>query len=407
LLQVTGITNPAGGVATIDLSTAGVAAIEVSFDAPISGDDLELGRLLATVPATAGYGSKQLLDIANVVVDGDAASVQDDDGIHVVAYIGDTTGEARYSSLDAQRIQRVIVRLDTGFSAYPLADPLIIGDVNATGRLESIDALLIQRHIVRIPVPEIPELPASPPVVFRSGPDPVVSLGSVPNALPGEIVTLPVNLDTAAGLESAQVRIRYDADTFEVVDVRRGELTADFGWFIKQEAPGTLSVDMSRMSALSDGSGSLLDVDLRVNPTAASGRHAIDLEWASLNEDALTLNPAPKAGQDPTDATVQVSRRAVFGWESAFHPGAALAPTNPGTDERTVTTIAPVIDWRAKPAAASHGASDWASKPWVNDLTTRLGHSEEEANPNARIRIAAAPDAVLAKAASMSPGVRL
>jgi parallel beta-helix repeat protein len=407
LLQVTGITDPAGGAATIDLSTAGIAAIDVTFDAPVSGDDLELGRLLATVPATAGYGSKQLLDIANVVVDGDAASVQDDDGIHVVAYIGDTTGEARYSSLDAQRIQRVIVRLDTGFSAYPLADPLIVGDVNATGRLESIDALLIQRHIVRIPVPEIPELPASPPVVFRSGPDPVVSLGSVPNALPGEIVTLPVNLDTAAGLESAQVRIRYDADTFEVVDVRRGELTADFGWFIKQEAPGTLSVDMSRMSALSGGSGSLLDVDLRVNPTAASGRHAIDLEWASLNEDALTLNPAPKAGQDPTDATVQVSRRAVFGWESAFHPGPALAPTNPGTDDRSVTTIAPVIDWRAKPAAASHGASDWASKPWVNDLTTRLGHSEEEANPNAGIRIAAVPDAMLAKAASISRGVRL
>ncbi len=274
LLQVTGIADPAGGAATIDLTTSGIAAIDIIFDAPVSGDDLELGRLLATIPATAPYRSQQLLDIVNVVVDGDAASVQDDDGVHVAAFIGDTTGEARYSALDAQRIQRVIVRLDTGFGAYPLLDPLIVGDVNATGRLESIDALLIQRHIVRIPVPEIPDLPALPPEGLRSAPDTRAALGRVPAAMPAESVALATNPDTAAGFEQAQRR------------------------------------------------------------------------------------------------------------------------------------IAPVIDLRSKPASSIDRATDWASKPWMGDLTTRLGQSSQEANPNARIRIAAAPDAAVSTAASIGRGAR-
>ncbi|HEY8431821.1 MAG TPA: right-handed parallel beta-helix repeat-containing protein, partial [Sandaracinaceae bacterium] len=56
-LEVTGIASAAGGNATIDLGTPGVAAIEVVFDAPVSGADLDLGRLIATVPASASYGS--------------------------------------------------------------------------------------------------------------------------------------------------------------------------------------------------------------------------------------------------------------------------------------------------------------------------------------------------------------
>ncbi|HEY8555304.1 MAG TPA: hypothetical protein VIL43_12295, partial [Burkholderiales bacterium] len=82
--------------------------------------------------------------------------------IHVIAFPGDATGEGLYSSLDAQRIQRVALRLDSGFGAYPLIDPLLVGDVNGTGRLESFDALLVQRKALRLDVPEIPDLPPLP-----------------------------------------------------------------------------------------------------------------------------------------------------------------------------------------------------------------------------------------------------
>ena len=56
------------------------------------------------------------------------------------------TGNHSYSAADALRVQRVVVRLDSGFSPYPLVDPLIVGDINGNGRLDAGDALLIQRR---------------------------------------------------------------------------------------------------------------------------------------------------------------------------------------------------------------------------------------------------------------------
>ncbi|MBK8017635.1 MAG: right-handed parallel beta-helix repeat-containing protein [Betaproteobacteria bacterium] len=305
MLTITGVQDPDGGTATVDLSVAGIAKVKVAFAVAVSGADREIVRLLGDVPATAPYTAKERLDLRNVSVDGGAA--QADDGVHVVAYLGDTTGNARYSSLDAQRIQRNVVRLDSGFSAYPLADPVLIGDVSGNGQLASADALLIQRRVLGIPVPQLPPLPATPPAVFRSGPDPLVSLGTTRSTLAGGTVTVPVNLDTAAGLESAELKLRFDPDVLEVQAVRRGSLTSGFEWFLTPQSPGLLVLDAAAIQALSGGTGTLMEVDFRVKPGTAPGSYAVDLEWASLNEDGLTLNPAPQAGADPTDTSIVVT----------------------------------------------------------------------------------------------------
>ena len=65
-----------------------------------------------------------------------------------MAYLGDTDGQPRYSSADTLGVQRVVVRLDSGFGPYPLVDPLIVADVNGNGRLDSSDALLILRKVL-------------------------------------------------------------------------------------------------------------------------------------------------------------------------------------------------------------------------------------------------------------------
>ena len=49
------------------------------------------------------------------MVDGRAGRAAD--GVHVVAYLGDTIGDGRNTSLDAQRIVRVESGADTGFDA--------------------------------------------------------------------------------------------------------------------------------------------------------------------------------------------------------------------------------------------------------------------------------------------------
>jgi hypothetical protein len=377
LLTVTGVADPAGGVATVDLATPGIAHIDVVFAAPVSGANRELGRLLGTVPATAPYGAKQRLDIDAVALDGVAGAAADNDGVHVVAYIGDASGNARYTSLDSQRIQRVIVRLDSGFSAWPLADPVIVGDVNGNGRLDAADALLVQRKIVGLPAPQIPDLPASPPTVFRSGPDPLVSLGTVAAARPGEVVTVPVQLDTATGLESAQVRLAYDAAVFDVAAVRRGTLTGDFGWFYDVRKPGELLVDMSRLNALAGGAGTLVEVDLRVKAGAAPGRHAIDLDWASLNDGGLTLNPAPQPGPDPTDTSVQVIAPV-----APVARGLTAAAARPAASPVARQAV-PDIGWWPVDAPALR--SDGAGEDWREDFVNGRGERERKATWSVRV----------------------
>ena len=183
LLHVTGFSNPAGGTATVDLSVSGVAKVQVVFAAALSGANLELGRLIATVPATAPYGATQVVDVRNVSVDGGAVAAQDDDGVHVVARPGDTNGNAAYSSLDAQYIQRVVVRLDTGFKAFPLVDPLIVGDVDGNGRIGSTDALMITRKILGLTPTPIPDFAIIPPASLSTGPGDVArALDILPRA---------------------------------------------------------------------------------------------------------------------------------------------------------------------------------------------------------------------------------
>jgi hypothetical protein len=70
-----------------------------------------------------------------------------DDALQLVGYLGDTSGDASYSTLDGQRIQRVLVKLDSGFAAYANVDPLIIADINASGYLSSIDASRVLQEV--------------------------------------------------------------------------------------------------------------------------------------------------------------------------------------------------------------------------------------------------------------------
>ncbi|MBI3464201.1 MAG: hypothetical protein HY000_14265 [Planctomycetes bacterium] len=83
----------------------------------------------------------------------------DDDAVHVVGYLGDATGNKAYSGLDAQRVQRVVVNLDSGFvpSAavdpslhYARMDPVVIADVTGNGALSGLDATRIQQELAQL-----------------------------------------------------------------------------------------------------------------------------------------------------------------------------------------------------------------------------------------------------------------
>jgi hypothetical protein len=275
--------------------------------------------LTASVPDAAGarYTAKQVLDLSAVRVNGGAIAAADDDGVHVNAYFGDTSGNGTYSSVDATRALRVAVGLDTGFTAYQLADPLLIADITGNGTINATDATRILQAALGIPQAQIPPLPAGSPTITPAGPDPLLSIPKRFRARPGGIVTVPVNLDRSEGLESADLALAFDPARLEVVAVRRGRLTRDFDLFAVQRdnEAGTLTVALGhRAGPVSErGAGSLLQILVRIRPDAPAGPTVINLRQrlgtatTQLNEGGLDLNPDPsdEAG-DPLDGRLVV-----------------------------------------------------------------------------------------------------
>lgn len=141
---------------TVD-QNAGVVRVRVANLSGLTNASTILLTLQAEVPMDAPYGAQHVLDLRDLELNGGTLSGRDDDGLHVVAKLGDTDGDGRYSASDVLLIQRVIVRLDSGFSAYPTIDPVILGDLNVSEKLDAGDVLLLQRKIVRYPVPQIPD----------------------------------------------------------------------------------------------------------------------------------------------------------------------------------------------------------------------------------------------------------
>jgi len=142
-----------------DFSLPDRVHITVTTSLPLSVGAVELVRIVGSVPTTAPYGASQILAISSLSLNGGTIPAITDEGLHVVAFLGDSTGNASYSSLDAQRILRVATGLDSGFAAFPRIDPVVIGDITGNGVLSSLDATRLLQEVVGIDRPEIPPLP--------------------------------------------------------------------------------------------------------------------------------------------------------------------------------------------------------------------------------------------------------
>jgi hypothetical protein len=192
---------------------------DVFPDSPGAGAR-DLLTLTAAVPSTASYRAKQILDLTDVSSNEGTLAVVGDDAVQLVAYFGDTTGNGSYSALDGQRVLRHAVGLDSGFAAYPLADPVLVADITANGAVSSLDATRILQEVVGIDRPEIPPLAGI--TITASGPDPYVHIPTDLSGTPGSVITVPVLIDDAVGLESADLRLVYDPALLEFVAVRAG-----------------------------------------------------------------------------------------------------------------------------------------------------------------------------------------
>jgi len=329
LLTITGATAGAGisGSVSLDTSMPGMAVVSVTNSTQLSAASgaQTLVHLTASVPSGAPYGSKQILDLANLhVLDTSPVPAElpaiDDDGIHVAAYFGDANGSQSYNAPDATAAQRIIVGLDTGLASYQLADPYLIVDINGNNQVQSDDVTQIQRAIVGLSTNDIPSLPGlSPPA--SGGPDPIVSLPQNLAASVGETVVVPIELfvtePTGITLAGADLAIAYDAALLELTAADVGQLLVGFGLSVNASTPGVIRLTLtgSPLDLAHAASGILASLQFTVLAGAGSSTPLNLLASSDSLRTALydslgrplTLAPSPtNADDDLVDGCLQI-----------------------------------------------------------------------------------------------------
>ena len=209
--------------------------------------------------------------------------------MHVVAYLGDVSGDGIHTSLDASLTSRIATNFDTGYAAYRLADPVIVGDLNNNGGVpDSTDVTLTNRHVAGITTPQVPTPPTGLSLA-PAGPDPTLSLPTNLVAGPGEVIVVPVYIDTArpegsTGMLEAVLALRFDPQVFTVsaADIQLGSLpNSGVGWKLTSAInadTGEIGIDLfSTVPFASRTGGSLVTVALHVREIAPAGTSAINL----------------------------------------------------------------------------------------------------------------------------------
>ncbi len=159
--------------------------VQVSSTSAFATSDgsMIVGNLAATVPNTATYSSKHLLNFTSVAaadatVEVNPIPIVGDSGVHVASFFGDTNGDRNYSSGDTTLLGRVSVNTNSGLSAYQLADPMIATDLNSSLSFSSADSTILGRQAVGIAQPTIAPLPSGVTPPAPGGPDPKMYIPS-------------------------------------------------------------------------------------------------------------------------------------------------------------------------------------------------------------------------------------
>jgi hypothetical protein len=240
LLTISGASSALAGASVVtDMSVAGQIGIQVTGISGLTNAQTDLLRLEAHVPASAmaRYGASHVLDLRDVSVNGGAMAARDDDGLHVAAYLADTSGDGAYALNDAQAILDVISGRYSGFGAYPLIDPVLVGGAYGNGQLSVFDYRLVGnmiRGVAQVYIPPLPVAPvqaamqdvpeaAAPAVALPQAGSTAVSDAQAPvdSPLPGpDRTTAPIAV--MADVEPVSIRPEAEGVVFEPASSQTG-----------------------------------------------------------------------------------------------------------------------------------------------------------------------------------------
>jgi hypothetical protein len=303
------------------------------------------------VPTTATYGASDLLQIDSLEINHGTASSVASRALHKVAFLGDASGNRIYSGTDATYISRAVAKLDSGFDAYPLTDPMIVGDVNENHVMNSTDTTYVSQKAVRLNVPSIPDLPAgNMPVNPTAGLDPVVSVGQNLVVVAGQTCHVPVTIEGPAGVQAFDLEFTYDTTRLDLTskDVTLAGLTAS-GWSLAvnvEDSQGVVFVSGVGRSPLPGGMGNILDLAFHAAEGTKSGKSpvgVVPMLGGGLNEGAMPITPIGGSVYVLDGATSRVL--------SAAQDSAARDRVLAGLQPETARDLGALLDWLNSEAA--------------------------------------------------------
>ncbi|EXI89917.1 MAG: putative chitinase [Candidatus Accumulibacter regalis] len=157
---------PADAVLKIDRPLRGELRVNIETATAIAAGTVTLLDLVASVPATAPYGTQQVLDIQQVSINAQSLAGADRDGLQSVGYGGDTNGNGTWEKADLALISRLALQADNGFAAWSRIDPLLVADVDSDHRITSADVSAIGQNLHDLQWPQGAKAPTGLSLTF-------------------------------------------------------------------------------------------------------------------------------------------------------------------------------------------------------------------------------------------------
>jgi len=344
---------PEDVIFSANTSTPGLVSISLARATPFGVDSLELGTIVANVPIGARYGDGHVFSFENLVANDGTLTSLGRGAAHVVAYIGDVTGNGGYSALDASLILRHATDMDAGFAAFPAYDPVLIADVTGSGDVSSLDATHILLEHTGTDSPLIPDLPARAPMLalMEVGPRRVEIIGDTglkaTGFAPGKMVPLAVAIDEGPQFAAVSLRVAYDPAVLKITESGIRLADAFAGGVLSvgiDAAQGVIDIALVTADSLqpsSDGGtaelgGSIVELDFSVLENSKCGETVVDLVEVQIDEGRIELDPAPAPGFDALDARLEIEAKECEG-KTALKGDESTLGTKEGTKSSSTT----------------------------------------------------------------------
>ncbi len=163
LLDITGATVadglPTGAEVNVDTTTPGLAVVNFISPTALSGEQVAIVNLTASVPSDVSRGVSQVLSIIGVDINDGTIEGIGAASVHSAAYFGDVNNDGSLTVTDVTESLQLAAGQATGFAEFALVDPRLVGDVDSDGILSVGDVLLTLQAAAGSVVPQIPLIP--------------------------------------------------------------------------------------------------------------------------------------------------------------------------------------------------------------------------------------------------------